>query len=144
MIQVEGYDELKRQLKKLKDAPKRREILKIQRQVAKPLVEKSKLTAPEGPTGNLVDSIGTVTGRNKKNPNTYVTARVKRGNKGHHAHLVHEGTVDRKKKNGRSTGTMPANPFLQRAFDATETGLVMNYEKELGRYFKRAIKRLSN
>ena len=151
-IKVEGFDELKRKIKKLDDSVKRREIIKIQKKVAKPLVEKAKLEAPEGPTGNLVDSIGIVVGRSKVYPNIYVTARVKGGNKGkgNHAHLVHEGTTLRRRK-GRgkknrskgSTGVMPSNPFLIRAFNSARSGLIANYEKEIAGHIKRQIKKLS-
>lgn len=144
-IKVDGFDELQRQIKKLPDSLKRTELIRIQKKVAKPLVEKTKLTAPEGPTGNLVDSIGTVTGRSKKNPNIYVVPRVKGRfkRKGRHANFVHEGTAFRRKKGGAPTGSMPKNAFMQRAYDATKSGLIRNYEKDIAKYIQRRINKLS-
>ncbi len=156
-IKVEGFDALQRQIKRLSDSVKRKEIHKIQSRIAKPLVEKAKLEAPEGPTGNLVDSIGIIKGRSVTYPNIYVAPKVgKKGkariikggrsnNSGFHGHLVHDGTSFRRKKRGKksSTGVMPANPFLQRAYNSLKGGLISGYQKELARYVRGRIKKLS-
>src|ERR1700754_827425 len=62
---------------------------------AKPLIEKEKLMAPEGPNGNLVDSIGGIKTPIKK---AQVIGEVSVGPrrtgrfKGNHGHLVEFGT----------------------------------------------------
>src|SRR5687768_577720 len=61
---------------------------------AKPLITKAKLTAPEGPTGNLVDSIGAIKTPVKKanaSGEVQVGPRRSRTHKGHHGHLIEYG-----------------------------------------------------
>lgn len=48
VTEVEGFEELNRKLKKLDDRVTRREILKIQRRLAKPIIEKYKKELPVG------------------------------------------------------------------------------------------------
>src|SRR5690606_41903740 len=98
-----GHKEIDRVLKAL---PKELQH-SIQQQAhvdaAKPLIEKEKLLAPEGPTGNLVDSIGAVKiplRRANFIGEVHVGPRRGRRYRGHHAHLVEFGT---KLKIGRAS-----------------------------------------
>ena len=48
LFEIEGFEELNKQLKKLDDNVKRNEILKIQRRIAKPIVQVYKSKLPVG------------------------------------------------------------------------------------------------
>ena len=94
-----------------------------------PLIEKEKLLAPEGPTGNLVDSIGAVKiplRRANFIGEVHVGPRRGRRYRGHHAHLVEFGTKLRKLKGkgkypaGTKRGVMPAKPFVRPAMQQTK------------------------
>ncbi|WP_022699301.1 HK97-gp10 family putative phage morphogenesis protein [Euryhalocaulis caribicus] len=52
---------------------------------------------------------------------------------GNHAHLVEFGTGERFKKDGRSTGAMPAAPFLRPAADAKAGEAVRKIADNLGK-----------
>lgn len=86
---------------------------------AKPLVEREKLLAPEGPTGNLVDSIGAVRTSFKR---ADTVGEVKVGPrrtgryKGFAGHLVEFGTRRRTNRRGANRGVMPKRPFAAPAF----------------------------
>lgn len=144
-VQIDGFEELTLQLKKLGDSAKKRELNQLQRKVAKPLVIKAKIEAPEGETGKLVDSMGIVNGKSINYPNVLVVPRVKGNNKGFHGHLVHDGTSPRRKRKGRksSTGIMPSNQFLLRAYSTMKSRLVADYKKEITNYVQRKINKLS-
>jgi hypothetical protein len=114
---------------------------------AKPLVEKEKLLAPEGPTGNLIDSIGAVkTPIKKANAigEVQVGPRRTRKMRGHHGHLVEFGTRPRKTKKGAYRGIMPKKPFADPAFRATQPIVVKNISEQVGRklygFMRRTIK----
>eukprot|EP00998_Keelungia_sp_KM082_P002248 NODE_12731_length_443_cov_1.560127_g12708_i0.p2 GENE.NODE_12731_length_443_cov_1.560127_g12708_i0~~NODE_12731_length_443_cov_1.560127_g12708_i0.p2 ORF type:complete len:125 (-),score=21.43 NODE_12731_length_443_cov_1.560127_g12708_i0:69-443(-) len=48
-----------------------------------------------------------------------------------HAHLVEWGTGPRTQQNGRYTGQMPPQPFLQPAWDANKAGLLQGLGSRL-------------
>lgn len=111
---------------------------------AKPLVEKEKLLAPEGPTGNLVDSIGAVrTSINKANAlgEVRVGPRRKGGYKGFAGHLVEYGTKRRTNKRGANRGIMPKDPFAKPAFDATKGQIESIITQSVGKVMIRTMKR---
>lgn len=113
---------------------------------AKALIEKEKLLAPEGPDGDLVDSIGAI-----KTPfakasvvgEVIVGPRRSRRYKGHHGHLVEFGTQPRTNKKGANRGTMPKKPFAAPAFRVTQPVVIGRISTEVGRklyaYMKRVI-----
>ena len=127
---------------------------------AKPLVTKAKLTAPEGPTGNLVDSIGVQ--RSRYNLVAKGTANIgevnvgpRRGRyKGYAGHLVEFGTKARvtkgkgKKRRGMKSsfrGIMPKKPFMEPSFIATRSQVINNIAESIGKklnaFMKRTIKK---
>ena len=152
-----GHSEIDRVLKAL---PKELQH-SIQQQAhvdaAKPLIEKEKLLAPEGPTGNLVDSIGAIKIPLKRaNFIGEVHVGPRRGRyKGHHAHFVEFGTKERKLKGkgkypaGTKRGKMPSKPFVKPALQQTKDivlariqqstakKLVSRMRRELGSSFVR-------
>lgn len=48
-----------------------------------------------------------------------------------HYHLVHDGTVERFHKSGKSTGTMPALPFFEDAWTATRGPVTAQIDRDL-------------
>jgi hypothetical protein len=127
MITVKGLTEINKVLKTLPESVQHRFLTAANYAAAKPLVEKEKLLAPEGPTGNLVDSIGAVKvsfAKASKLGEVRIGPRRKGGYKGFAGHLVEFGTRRRKTKKGANRGLMPKKPFAKPAFDSTK-GIVM-------------------
>lgn len=114
---------------------------------AKPLVTKEQLLAPEGPTGNLIDSIGVVKESLAKTNElgSVIVGPRRRGKfRAFHAHLVEYGTRKRRTRRGANRGVMPAKPFVRPAFEATKANIISIYSTELGasltRFMKRTLK----
>lgn len=115
---------------------------------AKPLIEREKLLAPEGPTGNLIDSIGAIKTPIKKATavgEVTVGPRRTRQYRGHHGHLVEFGTRPRKTRKGVYRGVMQKKPFAAPAFQQTQPVVIKNISTELARklhsFMRRTIKR---
>lgn len=119
---------------------------------AKPLISKAKLMAPEGPTGNLVDSIGAIKGRKSASRNIgQVSVGPRRGGnyKGYAGHLVEYGTRARytkgrgKKRKVKNAyrGIMPKKKFMEPAFQATRTQILSSYNTEVSKVLVRTMKR---
>lgn len=103
---------------------------------SKPLVEKEKLLAPEGPTGNLVDSIGAMkTSIKKANAvgEVIVGPRKKGQYKGFHAHMVEYGTRQRQTKKGANRGKMTPEPFAAPSFEQTKDQVEKNISVQIGK-----------
>lgn len=113
---------------------------------AKVLVNQAKLLAPEGPTGNTVDSIGVV------KPNYFKASDLglievgpRRGRyKGSKAHLTEFGTKARYNKSGAYRGAVKAQHWMERSWDMTKNRVANTVNEFLGlalwRYMKRTIK----
>ncbi len=118
-------------------------------QAVKLTVDKAKLLAPEGPTGNLVDSIGTIKESLKKSAELGLVTtgpRIRRGRyKGNVGHLVEYGTVSRRNKRGANRGMMRKKPFMEPAWMQTKDRVLesinVNVGKSLLSFMKRTIKR---
>jgi HK97 gp10 family phage protein len=163
-VDVIGFDKLTAQLKQLaNDKDKRREVLIILRQVAKPTLNVARNLAPvskkphvaRGKTiqpGNLKKSLGNITGK-QQNPTIYVGARAKGVNNGWYAHFVHEGRnvyrtgFKRKRvKGANSAGAIrrtQGNPFLTKAYERTNGQVTAEAEAQMVAFIQRRIKRLS-
>lgn len=101
-ITVTGFPELKAKIQELaKDQDKKKEVLMILRQVARPSVMAAKSAAPASTKshiarskkinpGNLKKSIGLITSKSS-NPMILVGPRAKNGNDGWYGHMVHAG-----------------------------------------------------
>lgn len=142
-ISITGAKEIDTLLKQMPKELTHKVLGAAHADAAKPLVEKEKLLAPEGPTGNLVDSIGTVKSTFKK-ANTIGEVNVgPRGGKfkGNHGHLVEFGTRPRQTKNGANRGVMPAHPFVQPAFSQTKGQIESRIAGSIGKVLLRTMKR---
>jgi len=120
-IAITGIKELDMVLKMMPRAIDDKFMLQVNTEKAKPLVQRMKLTAPEGPTGNLVDSIGVVrmSKRLGQLGTVWVGPRRKGGHRGFAGHLVEFGTKTRTNKRGANRGIMPKTPFAEPSFIAT-------------------------
>ena len=151
-----GHKEIDRTLKGMTKELQHRTQQQAHVDAAKPLIEKEKLLAPEGPTGNLVDSIGAVKiplRRATEIGEVHVGPRRGRRYRGNHGHLVEFGTRKRELKGrgmypaGTDRGIMPAKPFVKPAFqqtrnivlariqNSTAKKLVARMRRELGSSF---------
>jgi hypothetical protein len=135
-ISVTGAKEIDQVLRGLQNQVTHQILGQAHAAAAKPLVEKEKLLAPEGPTGNLIDAIGAVkTPMKKAGAVGEVTVGPRRTRKyrGHHGHLVEFGTQRRSNKKGANRGIMPKKPFAEPAFKVTQPIVVRNIPVEIGR-----------
>src|SRR5688572_31931778 len=105
---------------------------------AKSLVNKAKLMAPEGPTGNLIDSIGTVMPSVRASDaigEVHVGPRRRNGFKGQAGHLVEFGTK-RRNNNGANRGVMPKRPFMEPAFENVKDQMISGIASAIARKFE--------
>jgi HK97 gp10 family phage protein len=144
MISVTGVQEIDKVLKELPKQMTHTILGAAHAGAAKPLVERAKLLAPEGPTGNLVDSIGVVKTslkRADKLGEVIVGPRKKGKYKGFAGHLVEYGTKRRKTKKGNNRGRMLPDPFMAPAFHQTKSIVEGGIAKEIGRVMVRTMRR---
>lgn len=149
-VSITGQKEIDDVLSKLPLALTHTILSNAHAAAAKPLVLKEQLTAPEGPTGNLIDSIGVEKATSKKASQIgLVTVGPRRRGqyKGYAAHLVEYGTKERKLlgrgkyKAGTSRGLMPADPFIKPSFDSTKKTVEGNIAQSIAKVLLRTMKR---
>lgn len=167
-VEVTGFRELEAKIKALaNDKDKKREMLMILRQVAKPTLMAAKQTVPvskkshkiKGKTinpGNLKKSIGNITGKRgnaKRNPTIYVGPRTKGANDGWYGKFVHDKVNTYKKgfKRVRKKGAndwaaikyREGNPFMTKAYELTKTSVTADAEKRMAAFIQRRINKLA-
>jgi hypothetical protein len=148
-VTVYGLKEIQQAIKNLPLALEHSTLQSGYSKAAKPLVDREKLLAPEGPTGNLVDSIGIVkTNLKKANEVGEIKVGPRRGRyKGFHAHMVEYGTKKRvlkgrgKYRAGTDRGIMPKKPFAAPAFRLTKGIVEKGIAGEIGKSMIRTMKR---
>jgi HK97 gp10 family phage protein len=144
MISVTGVKEIDKVLSELPKQMTHTILGTAHAAAAKPLVERAKGLAPEGPTGNLVDSIG-VSKVNVKRANKLGEVRVgprrKGGFKGFAGHLVEYGTKPRRNRKGARRGFMRPKPFMKPAFNLTKGIVEGGIAKEIGKVMVRTMRR---
>jgi hypothetical protein len=149
-LSVTGLNQIDDVVKKLPLALSHSVLSSAHAEAAKPLVLAEQLLAPEGPTGNLVDSIGVVRTSVKK-ANHVGEVKVgprRRGRyRGGHAHLVEYGTKERrllgrgKYAAGTNRGKMTKEPFAERAFSQTKDTVEGRIAKAIAKHVIRVMKR---
>ena len=172
-VSVEGFEELKRKIRLLADPKeKKREMLMLLRQIAKPTLNAAKQLVPVSKKahwqggerarlkiqpGNLKRSLGMITGRKgeaRENPTIHVGARAKGSSNGWYAHFVHERVnryakgykrIRKKGANERSAIAVRSsrNPFLRNAYNQTEGKVTADSEKKVALFIQRRINKLS-
>lgn len=146
-IRVTGQEEIDRVLRGLPKQVNHKVLQAAHASAAKVLVDAEKLSAPEGPTGNLVDSIGVIkVPFSKAGEVGEVQVGPRRGRyKGYAAHLVEYGTRARKNKAGAYRGVMKKKPFARPSWDRTKgkvlNGINQHLGKHLYNYMRRTIKK---
>lgn len=141
-----GVKEIDQVLKGLDKQLNHKILQQAHASASKVLVDAAKLTAPEGPTGNTIDSIGVVkTPFAKASELGLIDVGPRRGRyKGNVAHLIEYGTRRRSLNNGANRGTMPANPFMEPSWERTKDTVLNSINRFLGatlfRFMKRTIK----
>lgn len=138
MIRLTGVAEIDAVLKGLPKEVNNKLLTTAHTQAAKFIVEKAKLLAPEGPTGNLIDSIGTqATGINRQRSlgETHTGPRRGRGKgqRGFAGHLVEYGTKTRRTKKGANRGKMTPKPFMAPAWEGTKAKVEPSIADFLGK-----------
>lgn len=144
MISVTGVAEIDKVLKELPKQMTHTILGAAHAAAAKPLVEKAKLLAPEGPTGNLVDSIGTVKTNIKKADKlgeTKTGPQRSGRKKGFAGHLVEYGTRKRRTRKGANRGYMRPKPFMRPAFNQTKGIIERQIGSEIGKVMVRTMRR---
>ena len=149
-ISLTGAKEIDLVLKNLPDAVSHKVLSAAHAAAAKPLVQREQLLAPEGPTGNLVDSIGVIrTTLSKAGEIGEVKVGPRKGGryKGYAGHLVEYGTNQRrtkgrgKYKKAANRGVMRAKPFAQPAFNQTKGEVEKRIGTEVAKSLNRTMKR---
>ena len=163
-VDVEGFPELVQKIRELaNDKDKRREVLMLLRQIARPTLAAAKLLAPVSSRphkargrliqpGNLKKSLGLITGKNKENPTILVGARAKGQFLGYYAHFVHEGVnsyqtgFKRKRTKGANMKAAVSRsqgyPFLRKAYEQTQAAATADSEKKMSAFIQRRINKL--
>jgi hypothetical protein len=145
-VKTTGVKPIDYVLKRLPQQLNHRVLQSAHYDAAKVLVNEAKNLAPEGPTGNLVDSIGTVRpSMSKASELGLIEVGPRRGRyKGNAAHLVEYGTVQRRNKRGANRGKMTAKPFMFPAWEKTKDRIRASINTNIGtalwRFMKRTIK----
>lgn len=135
VFELEGWDEMLREVERLPDRMKRNELLKIMRRVAKPTVRAAKANV-SSISGRLERSIGSITGRSKKYPNVQVGPRAKGKNEGFHGHLVEFGHG--------GPNPAPAHPFMRPAYDQTKGMVTQDAARQVAKYLQKRANQLKN
>lgn len=158
-VEVKGFDELVKKIHKLDDRMTRREVLKIQRKMATPMVTAFRNELPESgrskkrfgtvyPSGTLKKSVAKETVPASKvggNPQIVVRPSTKGKKGGYYRFMVvRKGTVLGSNKRGSRKGK---NTVVQQARDKVYamlgTPLTDRYQKNVTKYVQKQIDRLS-
>lgn len=147
VTKVEGFAELNKKLKRLGDNVKRKEVLAIQRRLAKPIEKAYRRNLPtdSGTLGKSV-SIKTVSARRSGgNPAIVVRPGKKGKNNGFYKFMVirkgdHPGSNRRGSRIGLNTVTENAR---NKTLSQTGNGVLRDSEGKVAKYIQRKIDRLS-
>ena len=116
-LQFSGFEEAATLLDALPKRLGEQTLLKTLRKGGRPIVAEARSRVPVKKKA-LIRSIGTINGRRGgKGQQVYLGPRRGGGFKGYAGHLIEYGTAPRTKKNGGSTGSVAAHPFMRPAFE---------------------------
>lgn len=135
-ISVSGVEKIDKVLRGLSPSLTHNLLANVHTIAARPFIERAKLFAPLGVTGNLTRSIGSERESfGKSDALGMVKAGVRRGRyKGNHGHLIEYGTRARVTRAGANRGFVKAHPFVRPAFEQTKTQVERIIAFETGKH----------
>lgn len=147
LFEIDGFGELNRKLKRLDDKVTRREVLKIQRQLAKPIIKAYAGALPKR-SGTLAKSVKAVTVPARKvggNPSVVVRPGKKGKNDGYYKFMVirkgaKPGSRERGSRKGMNTVTEEAR---DEAVSVAGTQARKEAVDKTAKYVQKQIDRLS-
>ena len=154
IYEIEGFDELQRKIKSLPDKVKKKEVNKILRKAAKSTVDAARAFAPKR-TQNLSKSIKVATMTRAKVPMVVVGPRSKGKYDGWYGrqfvipgHNIYKAGFSRNRKGNKkyndanAAGKVAANPFMEKAFNATGGLVSQKAVASTEKYIQKQIDRL--
>jgi HK97 gp10 family phage protein len=144
-ISITGIKEIDNVLRNLPKEITHQVLSSAHSAAAKPLVQRMQLTAPEGPTGNLVDSIGIVRSSVKKADNLgeiKVGPRQRGKYKGFHGKFKEYGFKTRLKPGNKGKSRVAPDKFVEPAFNQTKRIVENGIATQVGRALARKMKQL--
>lgn len=147
LVEIEGFDQLNKKLKRLDDKVTRREVLKLQKRWAKPLVKAYSNALPKK-SGTLAKSVKAATVPARKvggNPSIVVRPGKKGKNDGYYKFMViRKGSRPGSRKRGSRKGL---NTVVEEARDKAiqQAGPVARKEavEDTAKYIQKQIDKLS-
>lgn len=148
-VRLDGAKELQNALRELPKRVGKAAVKRALLKAGKPIAQQAKALAPIG-TGRLKRTIRISTTLSRRQRRTrakgadatettvYIGAGPSR-----HAHLVEFGSGERTTGTGKSTGAMPAHPFLRPAWDAGKGRALADFGRLLWIEIEKAAKRLA-
>jgi hypothetical protein len=159
-IKVEGFAELNRKLKQLDDKMTRREVLKIQRKLATPLVRAYRDELPQSnrttkrfgnsyPPGNLKKSVAKETVPSRAvggNPQVVVRPSTKGKKGGYYRQMVvDKGTeIGSNKRGSRKMINTVVDKARDRVVSQRNSSTTAKYEKQMQKFIQKQINKLSS
>ena len=159
-IDVKGFSELNRKLKKLDDKMTRREVLKIQRKLAKPLVRVYRDELPLSnrviknsesnyKAGKLKESVSVETVPARKvggNPQVVVRPSTKGKKNGYYRNMVvAKGTeIGSNKRGSRKQINTVVDKARDRVVSQRNSSTTAKYEKQMQKFIQKKIDKLSS
>lgn len=147
VTQVEGFAELNKQLKRLEDSVKRREILGLQRKLALPIRRAYAANLPSS-SGTLARSVAVKTVPIRKSGGNPVVSVVpgKRGkNDAYYKFMVIDkgARPGSRKRGSRKSLNNVVTKARNKTIQQMESGLIDNTEKQTAKYLQKKIDKLS-
>jgi HK97 gp10 family phage protein len=139
-VRIEGDKELLAALQKLSRALSEKVQVKAIRKGAFPIKREMKARAPEK-SELLKKSI--IIRKASKRVSRDAAVGIGPSKDAPHGHLVEFGTEPRRHKSGKSTGQMPAHPFMRTAFDAKKDEAQERMGKAIWAEIEKAVKKLA-
>ena len=149
-FKIEGMKELDKMLKELPKSTRKTVVRNSLKKAAKPIADAYKRNIPQSgrATGKTLADRVEITSKLKPSqrsfgPRDRTMVEMFVGSSAPHAHLVEFGTGPRyQKETGRYTGSMPPNPYLRNAFDATRRQALEILRDEMWKNIMRSAERI--
>ncbi len=156
-FELTGIQEIQRALDQLPRSVTKTVLKNGIKEGLKDAKKTAQATAPKGATGNLARSIHVGEKLKKRKFKHRDRVTVYMGSTAPHAHLVEFGTASRSREGasvyqsdgqwyrpsaGASTGVMPQNAFLTRAWDLSKRQVLITFRQSMWKHLSKAAERL--